>query len=204
MKAYRNLVNGKYVDAADGRTIPVINPSTEEQYATAPLSASADVDQAMQVAADAFETWRDSTPKDRSLALFRIAEQAGLAAVAGFALQLPRWPGKLVQSLTLFDRQYRTDTHVVAALGTDRLEGVRLSQRGKVVELACDRLACGFGLIPNIQLGQALGCAVTGAALAVDAWQATTLGRLKAGDPVNLEIDVLARYLDRMQSLRSK
>ena len=74
MKTYRNFVNGKYVDAADGRTIPVINPSTEEQYATAPLSASADVDQAIQVAADAFETWRDSTPKDRSLALFRIAD----------------------------------------------------------------------------------------------------------------------------------
>ena len=37
MKTYRNFVNGKYVDAADGRTIPVINPSTEEQYATAPL-----------------------------------------------------------------------------------------------------------------------------------------------------------------------
>ena len=65
MKTYRNFVNGKYVDASDGSTIPVINPSTEEQYATAPLSASADVDQAIQVAADAFETWRDSTPKDR-------------------------------------------------------------------------------------------------------------------------------------------
>ena len=30
----------------------------------------------------------------------------------------------------------------------------------------------------------------------------TTLGGLKAGDAVNLEIDVLARYLQRMQSLR--
>ena len=30
----------------------------------------------------------------------------------------------------------------------------------------------------------------------------TTLGSLKAGDAVNLEIDVLARYLQRMQSLR--
>ncbi len=30
----------------------------------------------------------------------------------------------------------------------------------------------------------------------------TTLGGLKAGDSVNLEIDVLARYLQRMQSLR--
>ena len=33
-------------------------------------------------------------------------------------------------------------------------------------------------------------------------WEVTTLGGLKAGDAVNLEIDVLARYLQRMQSLR--
>ena len=32
--------------------------------------------------------------------------------------------------------------------------------------------------------------------------EVTTLGRLKAGGAVNLEIDVLARYLQRMQSLR--
>lgn len=30
-------------------------------------------------------------------------------------------------------------------------------------------------------------------------WEVTTLGRLKAGDPVNLEIDMLARYLARWQ-----
>jgi riboflavin synthase len=32
--------------------------------------------------------------------------------------------------------------------------------------------------------------------------QVTTLGALSAGDPVNLEIDVLARYLQRMMALR--
>lgn len=30
-------------------------------------------------------------------------------------------------------------------------------------------------------------------------WEVTTLGRLRAGDPVNLEIDMLARYLARWQ-----
>jgi riboflavin synthase len=30
-------------------------------------------------------------------------------------------------------------------------------------------------------------------------WEATTLGRLQVGDPVNLEIDMLARYLARWQ-----
>ncbi len=116
-----------------------------------------------------------ATAKHNGAQVLRIAEQATSAAVAGFAVQLPRWPGKLVQSLTLFDRQYRTGTHVVAALGEEKLEGVRLRQQGKIIELACDRLACGFGLIPNTQLGQALGCELAGTALAVDAWQATTL-----------------------------
>ncbi|TWC46673.1 NADPH-dependent 2,4-dienoyl-CoA reductase/sulfur reductase-like enzyme [Pseudomonas sp. SJZ080] len=115
-----------------------------------------------------------ATAKHNGAHVLRIAEQASSMAVAGFALQLPRWPGKLLQSFTLFDRHYRSGSHVVAALGTERLEGVRLQQQGKIVELACDRLACGFGLIPNTQLGQALGCALDGTALAVDAWQATS------------------------------
>lgn len=115
-----------------------------------------------------------ATAKHNGAQVLRIAEQAPSLAVAGFALQLPRWPGKWMQSLTLFDRQYRTGTHVVEALGTERLEAVRLRQQGKIVELACDRLACGFGLIPNTQLGQALGCELAGTALAIDAWQATS------------------------------
>ncbi|WP_460146576.1 FAD-dependent oxidoreductase [Pseudomonas sp. S2_A02] len=111
-----------------------------------------------------------------------IAEQASRIAVAGFAAQLPRWPAKWLQSFSLLDRHYRTATHVLAALGTDRLEGVRLQQQGKIVELECDRLACGFGLIPNIQLGQALGYAIESQALAVDAWQASRADHYAAGE----------------------
>ena len=87
MKAYRNFVNGEYVGSADGRTIPVINPATGEQYATAPLSSAADVDTAMRAASDAFESWRDSTPKDRSLALFRIADAIEARAEEFVALE---------------------------------------------------------------------------------------------------------------------
>ena len=114
-----------------------------------------------------------ATAKHNGARVLRIAEQARTAAVAVFAAQLPRWPNKLMQSVTLFDRHYRTGTYVLAALGNERLEGVRLHQQGKIVELECDRLACGFGLIPNTQLGQALGCELDGQAIAVDVWQAT-------------------------------
>lgn len=115
-----------------------------------------------------------ATARHYGAQVLRIAEQAKPIAVAGFIAQLPRWPHKLVQSFTLFDRHYRTASHVVAALGNQRLEGVRLQQQGKFVEVACDRLACGFGLIPNTQLGQALGCDLDGQALAVDGWQTTS------------------------------
>jgi betaine-aldehyde dehydrogenase len=74
MKAFKNFVNGEWVDAKDGRTTPIIDPSTGEQYAEAALSGPADVDAAMSAAAGAFEGWRDSTPSERALALIRIAD----------------------------------------------------------------------------------------------------------------------------------
>src|SRR6266478_4054872 len=73
-RALQNFVNGKYVDASDGRTSDLIDPSTGEVYAQAPMSGRQDVDAAMQAAANAFEGWRDTTPSERSLAMFRIAD----------------------------------------------------------------------------------------------------------------------------------
>ena len=74
MTALRNFVNGQFADAASGAVSEVVDPSSGEAYATAPLSGAADVDTAMQSAATAFETWRDSTPAERSLALLKFAD----------------------------------------------------------------------------------------------------------------------------------
>jgi betaine-aldehyde dehydrogenase len=70
----RNFVGGEHVDAKDGRTSDVVDPSTGESYDQAPVSGPADVDAAMTAAAAAFEGWRDATPQERSLALLRIAD----------------------------------------------------------------------------------------------------------------------------------
>jgi betaine-aldehyde dehydrogenase len=72
--ALRNFVNGQFTDGASGRVSDVVDPSTGEAYATAPVSGPADVDAALRAAAAAFETWRDSTPAERSLALLRFAD----------------------------------------------------------------------------------------------------------------------------------
>ncbi|MCP2339690.1 gamma-aminobutyraldehyde dehydrogenase [Actinomadura rupiterrae] len=70
----RNFIGGEYVDAKDGRTLDVVDPSTGEVWATSPNSGADDVDAAFRAAADAFPAWRDATPKDRSLALLRFAD----------------------------------------------------------------------------------------------------------------------------------
>jgi betaine-aldehyde dehydrogenase len=70
----RNFVGGTYADPVDGRTSPVIDPSTGEAYALAPLSSTQDVDAAMTAAETGFEAWRDATPAERQRALLRIAD----------------------------------------------------------------------------------------------------------------------------------
>ena len=74
MKTFNNYINGREVSAKDGRTTPVIDPVTGKQYATAALSGPADVDDAMKAAADAFETWKNSTPSMRQKAINDIAD----------------------------------------------------------------------------------------------------------------------------------
>jgi betaine-aldehyde dehydrogenase len=73
-KKLQNFVGGEYVDASDGRSSDLINPATGEVFASAPVSSQADVNGAMEVASRAFESWRDTTPSERQLALLRIAD----------------------------------------------------------------------------------------------------------------------------------
>ena len=100
MKEFKNFINGQHADAADGRTTSVVNPATGQQYATAPLSGAADIDAAMNAASNAFETWKQSTPSERSLALFRIADAVEARAEELIALEVENCgkPAHLVRS----------------------------------------------------------------------------------------------------------
>ena len=69
-----NFIHGERVAAAGGETSELIDPSTGDVYATAPLSREADIDAAFQDSARAFESWRDTTPSERQRALLRIAD----------------------------------------------------------------------------------------------------------------------------------
>jgi len=69
-----NFIHGKRVAAASGETTDIVDPSTGEVYAKAPLSREADIDAAFQDSARAFEAWRDTTPSERQQALLKIAD----------------------------------------------------------------------------------------------------------------------------------
>ncbi|UGS26176.1 gamma-aminobutyraldehyde dehydrogenase [Microbacterium resistens] len=80
----QNVIAGRSVPAHGTGRMELIDPATEEAYGQAPVSDQADVDAAYAAAADAFSIWRDTTPADRQLALFRIAD-AMAARVEEFA-----------------------------------------------------------------------------------------------------------------------
>jgi 1-pyrroline dehydrogenase len=75
VKKYRNFVDGKSVDAVEGQTATIINPSAEEPIGEVPKGSEKDVDRAVAAAAAAFETWFDTTPADRSQMLLKLADR---------------------------------------------------------------------------------------------------------------------------------
>jgi betaine-aldehyde dehydrogenase len=70
----RNFVGGAAVEPRGAATMDLVDPVTEQVYGTSPVSTPADVDAAFTAAATASETWRRTTPGERQLALFRIAD----------------------------------------------------------------------------------------------------------------------------------
>ena len=70
----QNFVGGRDTDFAHDERSDLIDPSTGEVFATAPVSREAEVTAAFAAASDAFEKWRDTTPAERSLALLKIAD----------------------------------------------------------------------------------------------------------------------------------
>jgi betaine-aldehyde dehydrogenase len=70
----KNFINGTFVEATGDGRLDILDPSTAQPYATSPVSSAEDVARAYGAAAQAFESWGESTPSERQLALFRIAD----------------------------------------------------------------------------------------------------------------------------------
>ncbi|MBO3460448.1 CoA-acylating methylmalonate-semialdehyde dehydrogenase [Aetokthonos hydrillicola Thurmond2011] len=67
-----NYINGQWCTSSATEHLDVINPATAEVLARVPLSTAADVDQAVQAAAEAFVNWRRTPPTERVQYLFKL------------------------------------------------------------------------------------------------------------------------------------
>ncbi len=74
MTTVQNFIGGELVDSDSAATMPLVDPSTGEQYGTAPVSDEADVDRAYAAAAAAFKDWKRTTPSHRQKALLDFAD----------------------------------------------------------------------------------------------------------------------------------
>src|SRR4051794_21689778 len=73
-ETFNNFIDGESVAAAGGGTMDVVNPADGRVMASAPDSGAEDVDRAVRAARAAFESWSQTTPGERSLALLRFAD----------------------------------------------------------------------------------------------------------------------------------
>jgi NADPH-dependent 2,4-dienoyl-CoA reductase/sulfur reductase-like enzyme len=122
-----------------------------------------------------------STLQARGAQIAAIVEQASTPALLRFGLGLLATPSKITQALQLAGQlrgvPYMRDSYVCSAHGDGTLQSVQIRRGGgrELEALQCDYLACGYGLLPNLELAQALGCAsVTSGAqtvVKVDEWQ---------------------------------
>jgi NADPH-dependent 2,4-dienoyl-CoA reductase/sulfur reductase-like enzyme len=108
-----------------------------------------------------------------------IAEQAPQAAMMRFGGGLALHPEKLIQAVgfrfSLFGTRYLTSCWPVAAEGEEKLECVTMRRGAKTWNEPCDYLACGFGLVPNLELAALLGCRVGERGVEVDEYQQSSV-----------------------------
>lgn len=74
-------INGEWVEPAGRETIDIINPATEEAFATISMGTAEDVDAAAKAARAAFPAWSQSSVEERKTVLQKI--MAGIQARAG-------------------------------------------------------------------------------------------------------------------------
>ena len=120
-----------------------------------------------------------------------ICEQTSNRKYDRFALGLLRKPSKIAQGISLRGKlrriPYFKNSWVSAAHGASELQSVTIERFGTTVEIDCDVLACGYHLVPNIELAQAVGCDIVNGYVAADKHQETSIqGIYCAGEPTGI------------------
>lgn len=71
---YKLFINGEWVDSKEGKTFDTYCPANGELLATCADAGKEDVDLAVQSAWKAFDSWKNTSPAERSTILLKIAD----------------------------------------------------------------------------------------------------------------------------------
>lgn len=120
-----------------------------------------------------------------------VNEQAPKGRVVEFGFQLLRHPGKIAQgiglTMSLLGVPVRYGVWPVRAEGGDSVRSVTLTDGSKNWSEDCDVLACGFHLVPNVELPLVVGCEVENGFVRVDSLQTTSVTDVFcAGEPTGI------------------
>jgi NADPH-dependent 2,4-dienoyl-CoA reductase/sulfur reductase-like enzyme len=127
----------------------------------------------------------------RGAKIVAICEQAALRRFIPFLASLIGEPAKAMQGInyvrsTLGSKVY-TGCWPVAAGGNQKLESVTLRRGERQWEVRCDYLACGFHLVPNLELPALMQCRIDNGFVAVDNLLQTSIsGVFCAGEPTGI------------------
>lgn len=120
-----------------------------------------------------------STARTAGARVVAVVEQAPWAALLAFGFSLCATPSKAWQAIRMTrgfaGTHYWPGGVVREALGDARVEAAVIRRGGRDITLECDRIACGYGLVPNISLAQALGCELMHDAIGIDDMQRTSV-----------------------------
>jgi NADPH-dependent 2,4-dienoyl-CoA reductase/sulfur reductase-like enzyme len=120
-----------------------------------------------------------------------ICEQASWSRLAQFGFALLQQPQKIAQGLSLKGElagvPLAANSWPIAAEGRDALEQVVISRNGRLEMVACDYLACGFHLVPNVELAALIGCRLRNGHVQTDEFQQTSVPDVYcAGEPTGI------------------
>ena len=114
--------------------------------------------------------------------IVQVAEQAPWSKLCRFGMGLAAHPKKVIQAIGLQSEllgiRYLAGCWPVAAEGDGKLERIRFRHGDKTWTEACDYLACGFGLVPNLELPQLMGCETANDSVVIDDQQKTSVAHV--------------------------
>src|SRR5688572_1821455 len=124
------LIDGKWVDAAGGKTFETINPATGDVIAKVPEGDKSDVDKAVKAARRAFEkSWKRTNARERGRLLYKLADliEKNMPELAGLETLNN---GKPIRDSMAADLPLVIDCYRYYAGWADKIEGKTIPING--------------------------------------------------------------------------